>query len=87
MFKKKKKKRTTKIHHLFLENSKGEITHCCYEAVEGLSPLCVFDCDWTRIVSEPDGWDDSARMAVSHILLWKLIKQICFFCLFVCFTA
>lgn len=46
------------------------LTHRCDEAIEGLPPLRVFDCDWTEVISEPDGWDDPARVAVSNVFLW-----------------
>lgn len=48
---------------------KEESTHCCYEAIEGLPPLGVLDGDGTEVVSEPDGRDDSACVAVSNVLL------------------
>lgn len=57
------------LRFFILANSRGELTHCCDEAVEGLSPLRVLDCDWTEVVSEPDGRDDPARVAVSNVLL------------------
>lgn len=41
----------------------------CDEAVEGLSPLCVFHRDWTQIIAEPNGWDDASGVTVSHIFL------------------
>lgn len=44
-------------------------THCCDEAVEGLSPLRVLHCDRTEIIPEPDRWDNSSRVAVSNIFL------------------
>lgn len=40
------------------------------EAVERLPPLRVLDRDWTEVVSEPDGRDDPARVAVSDVFLW-----------------
>lgn len=54
-------------------NSLGAVftvfTHCCDEAVEGLSPLRVLHCDRTEIVPEPDRRDNSSRVAVSNIFL------------------
>lgn len=41
------------------------------EAVQGLPPLCVLDRDWAEVVSEPDGRDDPARVAVGHVLLHR----------------
>ncbi len=55
--------------------TRGQFTHCCDEAVEGLSPLRVLDCDWTEVVSEPDGRDDPARVAVSNIFLCEVEKK------------
>lgn len=46
------------------------LTHRRDEAIEGLPPLGVFDCDGTEVISEPDGRDDSARVAVSNVFLW-----------------
>lgn len=46
-------------------------THTGDEAVKGLPPLCVLDCDWTEVVSKPDGRDDPARVAVRNIFLQK----------------
>lgn len=51
------------------KKSRWEGTHCCDEAVEGLSPLRILDCDWTEVVSEPDGGDDPARVAVRNVFL------------------
>lgn len=45
------------------------LTHRCDEAIERLPPLCVFDCDGTEVISEPDGWNDPARVAVSNVFL------------------
>lgn len=56
----------------FGANPGGNFTHSCDEAVEGLSPFRVLDCDWTEIVSEPDGRDDPARVAVGNIFLCEM---------------
>lgn len=50
------------------------VTHRGDEAVERLSSLCVLDGDGTQVVAEPDGGDDPARVAVSHVLLLGAIK-------------
>lgn len=41
------------------------------EAIERLPPLCVLDCDWTEVVSEPDRRNYSARVTVGNILLCR----------------
>lgn len=45
------------------------------EAVQGLPPLCVLDCDWAEVVSEPDGRDDPARVTVGNVLLHQERKK------------
>lgn len=55
-----------------IENStpgKAEFPHRGDESVQRLPPLCVLDSDWTQVVSEPDGRDDPACVAVSDVLL------------------
>lgn len=44
-------------------------TDSCNEAVDWLSPLCVFHCNGTQIVTEPNGWDYATRVTVGHVLL------------------
>lgn len=51
------------------------LSYSCDEAVERLSPLGVFHCDWTQIVTEPNCWDDAACVTVSHVFLTKYNKQ------------
>ena len=55
--------------------SRWEGTHCCDEAVEGLSPLRILDCDWTEVVTEPDGGDDPARVAVRNVFLCGMEEE------------
>lgn len=45
------------------------------EAVQGLPPLGVLDRDWAEVVSEPDGRDDPARVAVGDVLLQRERKK------------
>lgn len=47
-------------------------THRGDEPVQGLSSLCVLDRDGAEVVSEPDGRDDAARVAIGDVLLgWR----------------
>lgn len=45
------------------------------EPVQGLPPLRVLDRDGAEVVSEPDGRDDPARVAVGDVLLHREGKK------------
>lgn len=44
-------------------------TYCGDEPVQRLPSLCVLDCDGAEVIAEPDGGDNSARVAVGNVLL------------------
>ena len=45
------------------------ITYCCEKMIKWRSLFTVFDCNWTKVIAEPDGWHHSVTVTVLNIIL------------------